>query len=82
MEEFKTNKTKALSFYPQVLDGIREANAEMKEILGKTKTNGVYSLSADFDSDEGDEEKQFLERKRRNEKFAGSSFVRKKKHKK
>ena len=80
---YETDEGKVLSLYEKVLESIRAAKNELKDLLRKTKSNDKYDTKADKDDDEGEVYEQFIMRKRNLEKnsFRGKSFVKKKKKK-
>ena len=83
LELYPTNKTKVLSLYEKVLEAIRAARNELKDLIKKTKTNDKYDTKADKDDDEGEIYESFLQKKRKTQEtnFRNKSFVKKRKMK-
>ena len=81
MEEYVTDEKKVLSLYEKVLEGVRDAKNELKDLVKKMKTKDKFDTKADRDDDEGEVYEQFLKNKRRNESslVRNKSFVKKKK---
>ena len=81
MEEYVTDEKKVMSLYEKVLEGVRDAKNELKDLVKKMKTKDKFDTKADRDDDEGEVYEQFLKNKRRNESslVRNKSFVKKKK---
>ena len=83
LEQYETNEKEAIALYEKVLEAIRAAKNELKDLIKKTKTKDQYDTKVDKDDDEGELYEQFLSKKRGNkvENFRNKSFVKKKKQK-
>ena len=80
---YETDEKKVLSLYEKVLESVRNAKNELKDLIKKTKSNDKYDTKVDKDFDEGDDYDKFIMRKRNNDNgnFRMKSFVKKKKKK-
>ena len=80
---YETDEKKVLSLYEKILESVRNAKNELKDLIKKTKSNDKYDTKVDKDFDEGDDYDKFIMRKRNNDNgnFRMKSFVKKKKKK-
>lgn len=83
LEQYETNEKEAIALYEKVLEAIRAAKNELKDLIKKTKTKDQYDTKVDKDDDEGELYEQFLSKKRGHqvENFRNKSFVKKRKQK-
>ena len=83
MTFYETEEKKVLSLYEKVLESIRAARNELKDLMKKTKTKDKFDTKADRDDDEGEIYENFLQNKRKNQldNFRHKSFVKKRKMK-
>jgi ATP-dependent RNA helicase DDX47/RRP3 len=81
MDLFETDENQVLTVHERVLEGIRYARQETKELAKKLKSSDVIDSNPDKDNDEGEIYQDFLKNKKKMDgnSFKNKSFVKKKK---
>ena len=81
MDLYETLENQVLTFHERVLEGIRFARQETKELAKTLKTKDVIETNPDHDNDEGEIYQDFLKNKRKmnGNSLNNKSFVKKKK---
>lgn len=82
MDLFEADENQVLTLHERVLEGIRYARQETKEIAKKLKSSDIIDTQPDEDNDEGEVYQDFLKNKRKmndSNSFKNKSFVKKKK---
>lgn len=82
MDLYETEENNVLTLHERVLEGIRYARQETKELAKKLKTSDKIETNPDNDNDEGELYQDFLKNKRKmndGNSFKNKSFVKKKK---
>ncbi len=84
MELYASEENKVLTMHERVLEGIRYARQETKELAKKLKTSDKLDTNPDKNNDEGELYQDFLKNKKKmnnDNSFKNKSFVKKRKHK-
>jgi len=81
MDLYESNENQVLTLHERVLEGIRFARQETKELAKTLKTKDVIETNPDHDNDEGEIYQDFLKNKRKmnGNSLNNKSFVKKKK---
>ncbi len=81
MDLYESDENQVLTMHERVLEGIRYARQETKELAKKLKTSDVIETNPDNDNDEGEIYQDFLKNKKKMDgnSFKSKSFVKKKK---
>lgn len=81
MDLFACEENQVLTLHERVLEGIRYARQETKELAKKLKSSEKIETNPDKDSDEGELYEDFLKNKRKmnDDRLKNKSFVKKKK---
>jgi ATP-dependent RNA helicase DDX47/RRP3 len=82
MDLYETNENQVLTLHERVLEGIRYARQETKELAKSLKTSDKIDTNPDRDNDEGEIYQDFIKNKRKMDGgfLKNKSFVKKKKH--
>lgn len=81
MDLYESDENQVLTLHERVLEGIRFARQETKELAKNLKTKDVIETNPDHDNDEGEIYQDFLKNKRKmnGNSLNNKSFVKKKK---
>jgi ATP-dependent RNA helicase DDX47/RRP3 len=81
MDLYEIDENSVLMLHERVLEALRYAKQEIKEIGKKLKSSDVIQSNVDNDNDEGEVYENFLQSKRKmdSKDFRNKSFVKKKK---